>query len=110
METKSRFYDLQKKKQPVLDVSNTPKNKQEIVTFTNKFGHKKITAILNWKNGFLTSEEGIPAVQMEDFHTEYWENGVISNTRLDGNGNMMPAVISDYGTHLEYWINGKRIK
>ena len=110
METKSRFYDLQKTKKTVMDVGNVPKNRQEIITFENKFGQKKITAILNWKNGRLHSEEGIPAVQMEDFHTEYWENGLLSNTKIDADGNQMPAVISDYGTHLEFWVNGKRIK
>lgn len=109
METKSRFYDLQKTGKPVLE-GGEPKNRQEIVTFYNKFGQKKISAILNWHNGFLTSEPNTPAVQFEDFHTEYWEDGKLSNQELDAKGNLMPAVISDYGLHKEWWINGKRIK
>lgn len=91
-------------------IGSVPKNEQEIVTFTNKFGFKKITAILNWTNGFLNSDEDTPAVQMEDFHTEYWKNGVLHNSALDSDGNLLPAVISDYGTHREYWIEGKRVK
>ena len=109
METKSRFYNLQKTGKPVYD-GTEPKNGQEIVTFTNKFGEKKIRAILNWKNGFLNSEPDIPAVQMEDFHTEFWENGKLSNKDLDKHGNLMPAVISNYGKHEEWWMDGKRIK
>jgi hypothetical protein len=47
---------------------------------------------------------------MEDFHTEYWNMGKLSNKETNDDGEMMPAVISDYGTHREYWIDGKKIK
>ena len=47
---------------------------------------------------------------MEDFHTEFWENGKLSNKDLDKHGNLMPAVISNYGKHEEWWLDGKRIK
>ena len=109
METKSRFYDLQKNHKPVM-AGRKPKNGQEFIIFYDKFGYKKITAILNWKNGFLHSENGTPAVQMEDTHTEYWTDGFLNNKELDVNGNLMPAVFSDYGETKEYWSNGKRIK
>lgn len=108
VKTKSRFYSLMENKKPVMD-GNQPKNGQEFVVFHNKFGQKKVSAILNWKNGFLHSEENIPAVQMEDSHTEYWENGVLSNEKHDDEGNLMPAVFADYGETREYWIGGKRI-
>ena len=108
-QTKSRFFDLQQKGKPVKDV-NGLKNGQEIVTFTNVFGHEKLRAILNWTDGYLNDAPGCPAVQMEDFHTEYWNMGKLSNKETNDDGEMMPAVISDYGTHREYWIDGKKIK
>lgn len=107
--TKSRFYDLQKNHKQVMD-GNAPKNGQEFKVFQNRWGYKKIGCILNWKNGYLHSVPGIPAVQMEDNHTEYWDNGLLSNVELDENGNQMPAVYSDYGETQEYWVNGHRTK
>lgn len=107
MKTKSRLYELMNKKGPTTE-GGIPKDFQEIIPI--QVGKEKITAILNWKNGYLNSEENIPAVQFEDFHTEYWENGLLSNKRTDAEGNLMPAVISDYGTYFEYWIDGKRVK
>lgn len=109
IETKSRFYALMESRKPVMGL-NGPKNGQEIVTFTNKFGHKKIRAILNYKDGFLNDEPDCPAVQMEDFHTEHWENGKISCRELNKNGELMAAIISDYGMHQEWWTDGKKIK
>lgn len=109
IETKSRFFSLQESGKPVMGLDG-PKNGQEIVTFTNKFGKKKIRAILNYKDGFLNDEPECPAVQMEDFHTEHWENGKISNRELNTSGELMPAVISDYGVHQEWWTNGNKIK
>ena len=108
-QTKSRFFNLMKAKKPVMD-GNKPRNGIQFVIFYNKFGYTKINCILNWQDGFLNSSYNIPAVQMEDGHTEYWENGVLSNTQLDIEGNQMPAVFSDGGEIKEYWVNGKRIK
>lgn len=109
IETKSRFYALMESEKPVMGLDG-PKNGQEIVTFINKFGHKKIRAILNYKDGFLNDEPDCPAVQMEDFHTEHWENGKISCRELNKNGELMAAVISDYGMHQEWWTDGKKLK
>lgn len=109
VKTKSRFYNLMIERKPIMD-GNRPRNDSQFVTFLNRFGFKKINCILNWKDGFLSSTKDTPAVQMEDGHTEYWENGVISNTQLDENGNQMPAIYTDFGETKEYWINGKRIK
>lgn len=108
-QTASRFFDLQKKHKPRLE-NGVPKNGQEFITMNNKFGKKEISMILNWKNGFLHSEKDLPAVQMEDAHTEYWEDGYLSNVEIDANGNQMPAVIADYGHIEEFWVHGERIK
>lgn len=109
VETKSRFYSLQLNGKPVMGLDG-PKNGQEIVQFENKFGKKKIRAILNYKDGYLNDEPDCPAVQMEDFHTEHWEMGKLSNHEINQNGELMAAVISDYGMHQEWWTDGRKIK
>ena len=108
VKSKSRFINLMLEHKPVMD-GNQPRNGQEFIIFENKFGQKEVSCILNWKNGFLHSEENIPAVQMEDSHTEYWKDGYLHNEKYDENGNLMAAVYADYGESKEYWINGKRI-
>lgn len=108
-ETKSRFIFMMKEHKPCKDEKGNLKQGQEYKVFENKFGFNSIGVIFNWKDGYLNSEPGIPAVQVEDGHTEYWTNGYLNNTDLDINGNPMPAVISAYGGVEEYWVNGKRV-
>ena len=108
--TESRFFELQLKRKPVLE-NGKPKNGQEFIIFTNQFGIKgQIGVILNWKNGYLNNlDNGEPAVQMDDTHTEYWTNGLLDNQNYDKNGNLMPAVIAKYGQVEEFWVNGKKV-
>lgn len=103
--TNSRFFDFTGKQ---VKEGNTPKNGPDIRTFDNKFGFKKITVIFYYKNGYLHSEDDIPAIQCEDGHTEYWTMGKLDNTRMDIYGELMPAVVSADGSE-EYWVNGKKI-
>lgn len=107
--TVSRFPELIGNKKPIKDRTGNPKQGSEFLIFEKKFGQEKISCILNWKDGFLHSEEDIPAVQFDDSHTEYWTNGQISNKEMDIYGNLMPAIISQYGKVEEYWVDGKRI-
>lgn len=107
--SKSRFFNLQETHRPVMD-GTVPRNGPEYVIFHNKFGQAKVSCILNWKNGFLHSTENQPAVQMDDSHTEYWTDGYLDNEARDINGELIPAVIADYGMTREYWSKGKRIK
>ena len=109
MKTVSRSVDLMKNKKPVKTINGELKQGSEFVIFENKFGFKQISCILNWKDGFLHSTPDTPAVQFDDSHTEYWENGKLSNREQDIYGNLMPAVISQYGSIEEYWVDGKRV-
>ena len=94
METKSRFYDLQKTGKPVYD-GTEPKNGQEIVTFTNKFGEKKIRAILNWKNGFLNSEPGVISTSMPRFLAAIISaNFNFSTSTLPSSSNILNPTVS----------------
>ncbi len=110
METKSRFYSMQVKHVPAREKNGNLKNGQEYKILNNKFGRETISCILNWKNGFLSNDDDIPAVQMDDGHIEYWTDGYLDNSEYDSEGNLLPAVIADYGTVEEYWQNGERIK
>ncbi len=105
--TKSRFINLQHTGKPLCE-NGVPKEGQDFTVIYNKFGYTKLGVILNFKNGFLNSEPGIPAVQFEDTHTEYWQNGKLHREEYDSDGNLKPAVISDFGEHKEYWLNGIR--
>lgn len=109
MDSKSRFIQLNGKTNRAKDEKGNLKQGQEVIIFSNRFGFEKIMAILNWKNGLLNSEPGIPAVQMEDTHTEYWTMGKLHNDSLNEEGEIMPAVISNYGEVEEYWKDGERI-
>lgn len=113
--TLSRFYDLQIQHKQTME-HGRPLNRQDAVTFTNKFGFKTLTCLLNYVDGYLQTERDIPgigdipAVQFEDGHVEHWDKGYLHNTDLDYDGNIMPAVIPVGGAEPEYWIKGKKIK
>jgi hypothetical protein len=60
--------------------------------------------IVRLNDGFLSNQDDgeggtLPAVEAEDGHTEWWENGFLH--REEG-----PAVITDGGTWEEYWEKG----
>jgi hypothetical protein len=109
METVSRFIKLMEREKPFLDENGNLKQGSEFKIFENKYGQEAISCILNWKDGFLHSEDDIPAVQFDDSHTEHWENGKLSNKQMDVFGNLYPAIISDYGKIEEFWIDGERV-
>lgn len=108
--TKSRFYSLQENRKETHNKDGSLKNGQEYKIFHKKFGRDSISCILNWKNGFLHSLPDIPAVQMDDGHMEYWTEGYLNNEKHDSEGNLMPAVIAEFGTIEEYWIHGTKLK
>jgi hypothetical protein len=110
IKTASRFYELQKSGKKAYDANGNLKQGSEYKSFQNAWGSKNIIVIFNWKDGLLHSDENTPAIQMSDTHTEYWINGKISNIFRDVNGEIMPAIISNYGEIQEKWINGTRIE
>ena len=109
METVSRFIKLMEREKPFLFVFENLKQGSEFKIFENKYGQEALSCILNWKDGYLHSEDDIPAVQFDDSHTEHWENGKLSNKQMDVFGNLYPAIISDYGKIEEFWVDGERV-
>ena len=73
METVSRFIKLMEREKPFLDENGNLKQGSEFKIFENKYGQEAISCILNWKDGYLHSEDDIPAVQFDDSHTEHWK-------------------------------------
>ncbi len=53
-------------------------------------------SVMRFKDGFIDGD-GLPAIEYEYGGTEYWSKGF---------PNGQPAVISDFGTHEEDWIEG----
>jgi hypothetical protein len=61
--------------------------------------------VIRFSDGYIhggIDSEGSPqpAIECDDTHTEWWENGVPH--REDG-----PAVVSDFGDWEEYWNHGE---
>ena len=112
IQSKSRFLEAAKGAKPY-KVNGVLMQGQEFRTFTNMFGYKEISCLLNWKDGKLDTDWDadpvIPAVQMSDGHTEYWKDGKLHNDHKDDDGNLMPAVITDNWETTEYWVDGTRV-
>ena len=84
-----------------LDESGQPKQGHEYQVVTNMFSCGEMGIILRWKDGRLNDDNGLPAVEFQDTHTEHYRNGLLHN---EGK----PAIISDYGTRCEYYTDGKQ--
>lgn len=107
METVSRFIECVDK--AFVYEKGGLKEGQETINVKNQYGVEDMIIIVNFHKGKLHSLTDTPAVQCTDAHTEYWENGQISNKRKDKDGNPLPAVISNYGDIVEFWEEGNRI-
>ena len=64
---------------------------------TDMIGNKEYLVIFNFKNGFIHSEDDMPAIEYPN-HWEYWENGFIKK------------VVDAGGDTEEIWENGVPIK
>ena len=104
--TCSRFKDAMESIQPVMHGKNK-RNGCFLQTIESE-GYK-VMCILNFSDGLLQSKGTRAAVLCSDSHVEYWDKGVLSNTKHDEKGNLMPAIISQGGEIKEYWIDGKRV-
>jgi len=86
-----------------------PKQGLEYRSLHNIFGAAEIGLILRWRDGRLNDEDGLPAVEFQDTHVEHYHNGVLHNDSTDETGMLKPAIISDYGTKCEYYLNGRQV-
>jgi len=80
-----------------------PKQGCEYRTLYNVFNSAEMGIILRWKDGMLNDDGNLPAVEFQDTHTEHYRNGLLHAEKS------MPAIIADYGTQCEYYLNGKQI-
>ena len=84
------------------------KQGQEYHTLYNLYNAPEIGLILRWQNGKLHDDGELPAVEFQDTHTEHYRNGVLHNDSVDAQGKLKPAIVSGYGAHCEYYVDGKR--
>jgi hypothetical protein len=86
------------------------KQGHEYHTLLNMYDRKEIGLILRWRNGKLQDDGELPAVEFEDTHIEHYRNGLLHYDSTDDAGKLKPAIISDYATKTEYYINGMKLK
>jgi len=79
------------------------KQGHEYRTLHNIYGSAEIGIILRWKDGLLHDDGDLPAVEFDDAHIERYCNGLLHAERH------RPAIIADYGTRCEYYLNGKQV-
>jgi len=80
-----------------------PKQGHEYRTLYSIYGCDKIGIILRWKDGMLNDDGNLPAVEFQDTHIEHYRGGVLHAEKP------MPAIIADYGTQREYYLNGEQV-
>jgi len=86
-----------------------PKQGHEYRTLHDIYGSEEIGLILRWRDGRLNDEDGLPAVEFQDTHIEHYRGGLLHNDSTDEAGRLRPAIVSDYGTRIEYYLNGEQI-
>lgn len=77
---KSRMKELIGKR--LADDKGTVREGITTVTLDNVFGKPRMIIICRWRNGYLHSEGNYPAVEFQDGHKEYFENGRLIKVEL----------------------------
>ena len=90
--------------------NGNPRQGHEYRTLHNFAGYEEIGIILRWKDGKLNDDGQYPAVEFQDCHIEHFLNGKLHNAARDPNGDLMPAIIADYGETKEYFYNGREVE
>jgi hypothetical protein len=91
------------------DENGLPKQGNEYRTLRNIFDSAEIGIILRWRDGKLQDDGDLPAVEFQDAHIEHYRSGILHNDSNDKNGMLNPAIISEYGAQVEYYINGRQV-
>lgn len=92
------------------DDSGRPKQGHEYQILHNLYNSGEMGVILRWHDGKLEDDGELPAVEFQDTHIEHYHNSLLHNNSTDSNGNLRAAIISGYGTRLEYYLNGKQVE
>jgi len=108
MKTSSRMKDFWNK--TFFDEKNNPKQGHEYRTLRDSFGYNEVGILLRWKDGRLNDDGDQPAVEFQDAHIEHFQNGLLHNDLKESDGYLSPAIISDYGKKMEYWLKGKQVQ
>jgi len=80
-----------------------PRQGHEYRTLYSIYGCAEIGIILRWKDGRLNDDGDLPAVEFQDAHIEHYRDGMLHAEKP------MPAIIADYGTQCEYYLNGEQV-
>jgi hypothetical protein len=91
------------------DEKGRPKQGHEYRILYNIFDSEEIGIILRWHDGRLQDDGELPAVEFQDAHIEHYRSGILHNDSHDEKGALNPAIISGYGTQVEYFINGRQV-
>jgi len=91
------------------DETGHPKQGNEYRILRDIFDSEEIGIILRWQDGKLQDDDKLPAVEFQDGHIEHYRSGLLHNDSHDEDGALNPAIISGYGSEVEYYINGKQI-
>ena len=103
----SRMQQFQNKTFP--DDKGQPKQGHEYRTLNNVYGYEEIGILLRWRDGRLHDDGDHPAVEFQDAHVEHYRNGLLHMDQTDMEGNLKPAIIADYGTKFEFYLNGRQV-
>jgi len=91
------------------DETGRPKQGHEYRILNNIFDSAETGIILRWREGKLQDDDDLPAVEFDDTHIEHYRSGILHNAAHYEDGTLKPAIISEYGAQVEYYINGKQV-
>jgi hypothetical protein len=91
------------------DENGHPKQGHEYRILHDMFDSTDVGIILRWRDGRLQDDDELPAVEFDDAHIEHYRSGILHNDSHDENGALNPAIISGYGSQVEYYINGEQV-
>jgi hypothetical protein len=92
-----------------LDDNGRLKQGHEFKILYNMYNCAEIGIIIRWRDGKLNDDGELPAVEFQDTHIEHYHNGMLHNIAANGEGKLKPAIISEYGSRCEYYVNGKQV-
>jgi hypothetical protein len=93
----------------IKDEKGSLKQGHEYITLTNMFGYDEIAVLIRWRDGRLHDDGELPAVEFQDCHVEHYRHGLLHNEEIDLDGNLKPAIITDFCKKFEYYLNGRQV-
>jgi len=91
------------------DETGQHKQGHEYRLLRNVYNSSEVGIILRWSDGKLQDDGDLPAVEFQDAHIEHYRSGLLHNDSHNDAGMLNPAIISEYGARVEYYINGQEV-